>query len=63
MVNDLDYEGIEFPVSKKDFGKIEKKNNICINMFCYENNLVYPIHISDEKFEKLYGFIDGNRWQ
>ena len=29
MVNDLDYEGIEFPVSKnKDFVKIEKKNNI-----------------------------------
>ena len=26
MVNDLDYNGIRFPVSKKDFGKIEKKN-------------------------------------
>ena len=25
MVNDLRYEGIEFPVSKKDFNKIEKK--------------------------------------
>ena len=33
MVNDLDYEGIKFPVSKKDFGNIEKKNNICINVF------------------------------
>ena len=29
MVNDLDYEEIEFPVSKnKDFAKIGKKNNI-----------------------------------
>ena len=27
MTNDLDYE---FPVSKKDFNVIEKKNNICI---------------------------------
>ena len=33
MVDNLDYEDIEFPVSKKDFGKIEKKNNICINVF------------------------------
>ena len=28
MINDLDYKDIEFPVSKTDFGKIEKKNNI-----------------------------------
>ena len=36
MVNDLDYESIKFPVSKKKFDKFEKKNNICINVFCYE---------------------------
>ena len=53
MVNDLDYEDIKFPVSKKDFGKIEKKNNICVNVFCYENNLVYLVHISDKKFENF----------
>ena len=51
MVNDLDYESIELPVPRKDFGKIEKGNNICINVFCYENNLVYPVHISDQKFK------------
>ena len=51
MVSNVDYEGIEFPVSKKDIHKIEKKNNICINVFCYENNLVYPVHIADEKFK------------
>ena len=43
MVNDLDYEGIKFPVSKRDIAKIEKKNNICINVFCYENNLTYLV--------------------
>ena len=32
MANDLDYEGINFPVSKKNYEKIEKK--ICINVFC-----------------------------
>ena len=50
MVNDLDYEGIEFPVFKKDFGKIEKKDNICINVFCYENTLVYAVYVSNQKF-------------
>ena len=50
MVSHLDYEGIEFPVSKKDFDKIEKKN-IWINVFCYENNLVYLVYVSDQKFE------------
>ena len=49
--NNLDYEGIKFPVSKKNFGKIEKKNNIFINEFCYGNNMVYPIYVSSEKFE------------
>ena len=34
MINDLDYKGIKFPVSGKDFGKIEKKNSICVNVFC-----------------------------
>ena len=51
MVNDLDYEGIKFPVSKKEFGKIEKKNNICINAFCYRNNSVYPVDVSNRKFK------------
>ena len=51
MVNDLDYEGIEFPVSKKDYCKIEQKNNICSNVFCSGNNLVYPANVSDQKFE------------
>ena len=27
------------------------KNNICINVFGYENGLVFPIFVSDEKFE------------
>ena len=49
MVNDLDYEGIEFPVSKKDYNKIEQKKNICIKVFCYENGLNYPVYVSDQR--------------
>ena len=44
MINKLDYEGIKFPVSKKDYYKIKRQNNICINVFCYENGLTYPIY-------------------
>ena len=51
MINDLDYESIEFPVSKKDFSKIEKKNNIWINVSCFENRLVYPVYLSDQEFK------------
>ena len=33
LVDDLDYDGIEFPVRQKDFSKIKTKNNICVNVF------------------------------
>ena len=49
LFNDLVYNRVEFPVRKKDFSKIEKKkkNNICINVFCYENKLFFSIYSSD----------------
>ena len=47
LVGSLNYEGIEFPVSRKDYCKID---NICINVFCYENRLTYPTFVSGEKF-------------
>ena len=49
--NLLNYDEIEFPVEQKDFKKIEVQNNICINVFGYENELVFPIYVSDQKFE------------
>ena len=33
IVNILDYEKIKFPVSKRDYCKIEQKNDTCINVF------------------------------
>ena len=38
-------------MQEKDFNKIEVKSNISINVFRYENRLVFPIYISDQKFE------------
>ena len=51
MFNSLDYGDIKFHVSKEDYGRIERKNSICINIFGYENDLGYPVHVSDQKFE------------
>ena len=47
----LNYDKIKFPIEEKDFKKIEVQNNICINVFGYENELVFPIYVSDQKFE------------
>ena len=61
---ELDYDGIEFPVQEKDFNKIEGKYNICINVFGYENGLNFPIYISDQNFEDSMDFlllIDDNK--
>ena len=33
LVNNLNYDGVGFPVREEDFSKIEN-NNFCINVFC-----------------------------
>ena len=56
LPSDLDYDGVGFPVREKDFSKIERKNNICINVF--------PIYISDQELENLMDLllvIDENK--
>ena len=51
MINELNYDGIDFPVSQKHYNKAEKQNNIRINVFGYEKGQPFPIHISKETFE------------
>ena len=51
VVKKLDYNEIQFPVQEQNVSKIEAKNNICINVFGYENKVVFPDYISDQKFE------------
>ena len=50
-IDKLDYSGIEFPITIKQINKIEKKNNIRINVFSYEEKQPYPIYVSKEKFK------------
>ena len=52
----LDYDEIEFPVQEKDFNKIEVKNNVCINVFGYEDKFIFPIYVSNQKFEDSIDF-------
>ena len=44
---------LSFLCKEKDFSKVEVQNNICINVFGYENEIIFPIFISKQKFEDL----------
>ena len=57
LANDFDYVRVGFPVRGKNFSKIETKNNICINVFCHENRLTFPIYISNQKFKNSIDFL------
>ena len=51
LLQKFDYYGIGFPMQEKDFNKIEVKSNICINVFGFEKKLVFPVYVSDQRFE------------
>ena len=51
FIQNLNYSGIEFPVTTKQYNKIEKQNEININVFGYEEKQKYPIYVSKEKYE------------
>ena len=54
-------------MQKKNFNKIEVKNNRCINMFGYKNGLFFPIYISDQTFGDSIDFLlltdDDSQWR
>ena len=51
VINELNYEEIEFPVSQKRCNKVEKQNSIRIKVFSYEKGQPFPIHVSKETFK------------
>ena len=51
MINELNYDGIDFPLSQKHYNKVEKQNSIRINVFGFENGQPFHIHISKETFK------------
>ena len=50
-IEKLDYTDIEFPVTVKHYKRIEKQNNINVNVFGYELKQSYPIYVSKEKYQ------------
>ena len=42
---------LSFLCLKKIKARLNKKKYNCINVFCYENDLVYLVHISKQKFK------------
>ena len=53
----LNYDGIDFPVTVKQYSKIEKENNIRINVFGYENKQKFPTYVSKEQFDKTLNLL------
>ena len=67
VAENINYDGIGFPVQEKNFNNIEVKHNICINIFGYEDGLVFPIHVSDQTFldsiDLLLSIDDDSQWR
>ena len=57
MVEDLNYQDTEFPVSAKDYTKIEVQNSINVNVFGYEYKQFYPIFVSKQHNEKVLNLL------
>ena len=57
MVQELNHQGVEFPIATKHYGKIEAQNNINVNVFGYENEQSYPIYVSKQKNEKVINLL------
>ena len=50
ITKNLNYSGINFPVSKKDYDKIGVMKEININVLFYEDKIIYPIYLSNQSF-------------
>ena len=62
LVNNFNYDGVEFPVRENSFSKIEIKNKIGINVYYYESKLTFPVYVSDQQFKNsidLLQIFDG----
>ena len=51
MINELNYDGNDFPLSQNHHNKVEKQNSIRINVLGYEDGQPFPINISKETFK------------
>ena len=62
MVNDIDYEDIEFPVSGKDSAKLKGKIIFASMYFVIKITCFILFLYQIKNLKKLYGLIADNRW-
>lgn len=56
-INELTYSDIEFPICEKQYNKIEKQNNINVNIFSFEVKQFFPIYMSKEHFTDVLNLL------
>ena len=55
---------LNFLRGQKILTKLKQKTTFAFNAFCYENKLIFPIYISEQRFENAMEFLllfDGDR--
>ena len=50
IASTLNYDSVNFPVKVKDVSAIEDMNEICINVFSYEDKIVCPVYVSKKNY-------------
>ena len=46
----LNWEGLKFPVELPQISRFEKLNNVSVNVYGYEKNVVYPLRVSKAEY-------------
>jgi len=57
FISNLNYKDIEFPVTLKQYNKIEKQNSINVNVFSLEKQDIFPIYITKEKYDNTINLL------
>ncbi|XP_065198789.1 uncharacterized protein LOC135830431 [Sycon ciliatum] len=55
--NKLDLFGIDFPTPLSQISKVEKQNNLAINVFGYEDNVIYPLLLTKKRGEEVINLL------
>ena len=53
MSQELNYQGVEFPVATEHYVKNEEQNSINVNVFGYEDKQFYAVFVSKGSNEKV----------
>ena len=56
IADTLDYRGINFPVKARDYELVEKRFDIDVNVFGYENR-VFPLYVSKKSNEQVFNVL------